>query len=245
MDAFKSLVASIRTSLHAHPAPMPADSHLLSRPQPVTHAAPTGLQALPDANGRDSYLYVPPSYTPDYPRPLVLLLHGAGGHALHGLDLLRGLADNAGLILLAPASRDSTWDVIAQHYYGVDVELIDRSLAMVFADYAIAPEHLAIGGFSDGASYALSLGMDNGDLFSHVIAFSPGFTAPVAPRGLPRIFISHGIDDHVLPIDVCSRRIVPRLRKEGYAVEYLEFSGEHVVPPDIAARAVSWLLPEH
>jgi predicted esterase len=127
----------------------------------------------------------------------------------------------------------------------VDVELIDRSLAMVFADYTIAPAHLAIGGFSDGASYALSLGMDNGDLFSHVIAFSPGFTAPVAPRGLPRIFISHGIDDHVLPIDVCSRRIVPRLRKEGYAVEYLEFSGEHVVPPDIAARAVSWLLPEH
>ena len=223
---------------------MPADSHLLARPQPITCAAPTGLQALPDANGRDSYLYVPSSYTQDHPHPLVLLLHGAGGHALHGLDLLRDLADNAGLILLAPASRDSTWDVIAQHYYGADVELIDRSLAMVFADYAIAPAHIAIGGFSDGASYALSLGMDNGDLFSHVIAFSPGFTVPLAPRGMPRIFISHGTEDPILPIDICSRRIVPRLREEGYAVEYLEFAGEHVVPPDVAVRASNWFLQE-
>ncbi len=30
-------------------------------------------------------------------------------------------------------------------------------------------------GFSDGASYALSLGVPNGDLFTHIVAFSPGF----------------------------------------------------------------------
>lgn len=30
-------------------------------------------------------------------------------------------------------------------------------------------------GFSDGASYALSLGQPNADVFSHIIAFSPGF----------------------------------------------------------------------
>jgi phospholipase/carboxylesterase len=28
------------------------------------------------------------------------------------------------------------------------------------------------------ASYALSLGIANGNLFSHVLAFSPGFLAP-------------------------------------------------------------------
>ena len=223
---------------------MPADSHLLSRPQPVEHAGPTGLQALPDANGRDSYLYVPPSYTPEHPCPLVLLLHGAGGHALHGLDLLRDQADAAGLILLAPASRDSTWDLIARHYYGADVELIERSLAMVFADYAIDTRRLAVGGFSDGASYALSLGMDNGDLFSHVIAFSPGFIMPLASRGLPRVFIAHGDADDVLPVTICSRRIVPRLEREGYPVTYVEFAGEHVVPPEITQRAVGWFLEQ-
>lgn len=224
------------------PDAMPTESHLQSRPRSIAHAAPTGLQALPDANGRDSYLYVPPSYRPDRPSPFVLLLHGAGGHALHGLDLLRDKADAAGLILLAPASRDSTWDLIAQHYYGADIELIERSLAMVFADYMIDAGRLAVGGFSDGASYALSLGLDNGDLFSHVIAFSPGFMMPLASRGMPRVFISHGDADGVLPIGICSRRIVPRLRQEGYEVTYAEFAGEHVVPPGIARQATAWLL---
>ena len=223
---------------------MAADSHLHSRPRVITHAAPTGLQALPDANGRDSYLYVPASYRPERPAPMALLLHGAGGHALHGLDLLRGQADAAGLLLLAPASRDSTWDLIAQHYYGADIELIERSLAMVLADYAVDARRLAVGGFSDGASYALSLGLDNGDLFSHVIAFSPGFMMPLASRGMPRLFVSHGDADTVLPINLCSRRLVPRLRQEGYAVEYVEFAGEHVVPPEIATQALDWLLAE-
>jgi phospholipase/carboxylesterase len=223
---------------------MPADSHLHSRPKSITHPAPTGLQALPDANGRDSYLYVPPGYRPERPAPMALLLHGAGGHALHGLDLLRDHADAAGLILLAPASHDSTWDLIARHYYGADVDLIERSLAMVFADYAIDTGRLAVGGFSDGASYALSLGMDNGNLFSHVIAFSPGFILPLASRGLPRVFISHGDADDVLPVAICSRRIVPRLEREGYPVEYIEFPGGHVVPPDIARRSVCWFLEQ-
>jgi phospholipase/carboxylesterase len=34
---------------------------------------------------------------------------------------------------------------------------------------------VALGGFSDGASYALSLDLTNGDLFASLIAFSPGF----------------------------------------------------------------------
>lgn len=38
-------------------------------------------------------------------------------------------------------------------------------------------------GFSDGASYALSLGLPNGNLFSHIVAFSPGFMrAPTLVR---------------------------------------------------------------
>jgi phospholipase/carboxylesterase len=64
-------------------------------------------------------------------------------------------------------------------------------------------------GFSDGASYALSLGLTNGDLFRHVIAFSPGFMAPAARRGEPPVFVSHITRDGVLPIGVTSHRIVP------------------------------------
>ena len=38
-------------------------------------------------------------------------------------------------------------------------------------------------GFSDGASYALSLGAANGDLFTHIAAFSPGFMRPPVSVG--------------------------------------------------------------
>jgi len=171
----------------------------------------------------------------------VLMLHGAGGHAHHGLGVLGPLAEAHGVILLAPASRDRTWDVIVDGY-GADVELIDRALAWVFSRYAVDAGRLAVGGFSDGASYALSLGIGNGELFTHVLAFSPGFVAPVEQQGAPDIFISHGTDDRVLPIGRCSRRIVPMLQRAGYAVEYREFTGGHTIPPAIGQEAVEWFI---
>jgi phospholipase/carboxylesterase len=173
---------------------------------------------------------------------LVLLLHGAGGHAHHGLGLLQHLADDNGMILVAPASEAQTWDVIISRAYGPDVALVDQALAHVFEHYAVDPQHLAIGGFSDGASYALSVGLANGDLFTHVIAFSPGFIAPLTPQGQPKVFISHGTTDDVLPIDVCSRRIVPLLRRAEYSVMYDEFDGGHTIPGEVAQFAVNWFL---
>jgi predicted esterase len=99
---------------------------------------------------------------------------------------------------------------------------------------------MAVAGFSDGASYALSLGVANGDLFTHIIAFSPGFLAPASRNGQPRIFVSHGVKDGVLPIDSCSRKIVPRLKHAGYEVRYREFDGPHTVPPEVAREALDW-----
>jgi len=189
---------------------------------------------------RDSYLYVPTAYRAERPAPLVLLLHGAGGHARKGLELLRSLADATGLILLAPASHEHTWDLLVGRRYGADATLIDRALEHTFSRYAVDPARLAIGGFSDGASYALSLGITNGDLFTHVIAFSPGFMAPAGHAGFPHVFISHGTRDRVLPMGRCSRRIVPELERGGYDVRYREFDGGHTIPPEIASEAVGW-----
>jgi phospholipase/carboxylesterase len=115
---------------------------------------------------------------------------------------------------------------------------VDRALEQTFSRYAIDPARLAIGGFSDGASYALSLGIINGDLFTHVLAFSPGFMVPAGQTGSPRIFVSHGTRDRVLPIDRCSHRIVPSLKRDGYDVHYREFDGGHTILPEIALEAV-------
>ena len=212
---------------------------LATRPTPPTESGPLGLQPLGLGERRDGLLYIPSGYQPDRPAPLVVMLHGAGGSAERGIAPLQDVADAAGSILLAIDSRGRSWDVILGGY-GPDVAFIDHALDRTFARYAIDPGKLAVEGFSDGASYALSLGITNGDLFSHVLAFSPGFCWPGAEIGTPRIFVSHGTSDNVLPIDACSRKIVPRIQRSGYATRYVEFDGGHTVPPEIVQDALSW-----
>ena len=211
----------------------------------IGEAQPLGLRSLElgaPARG-DHLLYAPMGYEVGRGAPLVVLLHGAGGDARATLDLLRGLADATGIILLAPTSRKYTWDVIVGGY-GPDVEAIDHALEETFSRYAVDPARLAVGGFSDGASYALSLGINNGDLFTDVLAFSLGFMAPSVSVGTPRFFGSHGRRDSVLPIERCSRRIVPRLERAGYDVRYREVEGGHTIAPEIALEAVSWITQE-
>jgi phospholipase/carboxylesterase len=194
---------------------------------------------------RNGYLFVPASSQNGRPAPLTVLLHGAGEDARDGLALLREHADRARLILLALSSRGPTWDlIVGRGRCGPDVAAIDRALEQTFSHYAVDPARVAMGGYSDGASYALSLGIANGDLFTHVLAFSPGFMAPPGQVGSPRIFVSHGTYDRWLPIEQCSRSIVPHLQRAGYEVCYREFGGGHVVPPEIGHEAVAWFTTE-
>jgi predicted esterase len=223
---------------------MAGQAHLQARPGEVRATAPAGLHKLDLGGKRDSYLFVPQQYSPDRPLPLVLLLHGAGGHAHDGLRVLLHLAERNKLILVAPASAAATWDIISGRTYGPDRRLADKALAHVFAHYAVDPAHLAIGGFSDGASYALTLGLANGDLFTHILAFSPGFIGPITARGNPAVFVSHGRADPVLPIGPCSRTIVRQLREGHYRVVFDEFDDGHVIPPEVAEHAVAWFLGE-
>lgn len=204
--------------------------------------APTGLRPLDERGERAAMLYVPPSYQPGRPAPFILLLHGAGGLGAEAIAPMQRYADARGAILLAPTSQDVSWDFIRQRRYGPDVKAIDGLLARVFAQYAIDPDRVTIAGFSDGASYALSLGLANGALFRNVIAFSPGFMAPNRSRGQPRIFISHGTDDTVLPIETGGRRIAQQLEKVGRKPRFVEFKGGHRVPAEIVEQAFAWLM---
>lgn len=137
-------------------------------------------------------------------------------------------------ITIAPRSADTTWDIL-RGGYGPDLAAIDPLLHQVMRDYPVDPARIALAGFSDGASYALSVGLSNGDLFSDVMAFSPGFAIPKR-HGRPRIFIAHGSDDPVLP-PTCGRGLAERLAEDGYEVRYEEFAGGHVVRQGMAEAA--------
>ncbi|GLI59988.1 hypothetical protein VaNZ11_002047 [Volvox africanus] len=213
-------------------------------------------QSLLVAGGakRDGFFYVPPTYDPSLPSPMVVMLHGAGGHAsptdsyltFGGLQNL----DASRCILMVPESRGSTWDAI-RGSFGPDVAHINRALYKIFPSYPVDPIHVALAGFSDGASYALSLALPNADLFTHVIAFSRGFmaapaalAAPVPPVPLPGVYISHGDSDAVLPVR-CSRHDVPQLRELDCDVTFHKFSGGHIIPGFIAQQGLQWFLKSY
>jgi phospholipase/carboxylesterase len=210
---------------------------LTARPRADAHGGKVGTFRLGSAIDRDGFIHVPRTGT----LPVIVMLHGATQRAEPIIERYRGDAGELGFIILAPDSRGTTWDRVRGEF-GDDIRFIDRALNRVFSEYPVDAQRVAIAGFSDGASYALSVGMMNGDLFSHVMAFSPGFAAPADLRGKPRIFVSHGTEDEILPIDRTSRQLVPRLREAGYVVAYEEFDGPHTVPHEIARRAFAWFM---
>jgi len=212
-----------------------SDGRFSSRPRTPTKVAPPGKDVLWLDRDRDAILQIPKTATKG-PVPLLIMLHGATQSADDMFEYLGPVPEDAGVAVLAPNSRDTTWDAIGGHF-GRDVGFIDSALKATFDKVAIDPLRLAIGGFSDGASYALSLGLINGDLFNRAVAFSPGFVIEGTNHGKPRFFISHGTKDRILPIDRCGRRIAADLKEKGYDVTFREFDGGHEIPEDIAKSA--------
>lgn len=171
--------------------------------------------------------------------PLLVILHGAGGSAL-STQYAFPHADTFGFIVLAPDSRDEvTWDVLRGEW-GPDAPFIAEAMRYAMRMCTVDKSRIGLAGFSDGASYALSMGIGAGDVFSRIIAMSPGVMQPMAVNGKPKIFISHGTSDQVMPIGITSRRFVPRLKSLGYDVTYREYEGRHQLPPEIAHQAFEW-----
>jgi predicted esterase len=221
----------------------PAGSaRLHARPHTPIKPAQIGRHPLGLEKSHDGWLSVPPDYRASSPVPLILMLHGARGPG--GLEQFCDMAAKLGIAVVVPESRGTTWDIIQsrEHGFGPDITFIDHVLAMTFSSVAIDPRHIAIAGFSDGASYALSVGLANGDLFTHVIGYSPGGMSPPDLRGRPSIFITQGIRDRILPIATSSRPLVLALRRAGYRVVYKQFDGGHTIKREIAEESFRWFL---
>lgn len=202
---------------------------------------PQGRNALGIAAERDAVLYVPEGLVATSLLPLVVLFHGAGGSAEKILPFFEAQAEFHRFLLLVPQSLFVTWDVVIGGH-GPDRERLEAALAEVAAHYRIDPRHLAFAGFSDGGSYALSSGLTNGHIVSHIIALSAGFVAVTMPEGAPKIFIAHGIFDEQLPIATSGRAHAAKLQAAGYPVQYVEFNGPHQPQPPIVSLAMNFFL---
>jgi phospholipase/carboxylesterase len=209
--------------------------------KPQEEPLPAGRHDLGIAEERDAVLIVPEDLQQGEPVPLLVMFHGAGGSADKVLPFFIEHAQQRRFLLLLPQSQFPTWDLVIAGN-GPDLERLDKALTAVASQFAIDPTHLAFAGFSDGASYALSTGVTNGDIASHVIVFSGGFMSVFTQEGAPRIFIAHGLEDEQLPIETSARPHAERLKAAGYDVTTVEFKGPHRIEPAVVTLAMEFFL---
>jgi predicted esterase len=167
--------------MQSHPA------RLAAREGGTARDCAPGLYTLTLGDGRIASMRVTPGSGRGR-KALLLALHGAGGSSTDGLWAFRGAMARRNVVIVAPESESRIWNP----FYGSDLDSINRALTRVFARCRVDPRRIAVGGFSDGAGNALTLGVLNGDLFRAVIALSPGGMQSRPAVGKPRIFIAHG-----------------------------------------------------
>ncbi|SIT44380.1 putative esterase [Paraburkholderia piptadeniae] len=212
--------------------------------EPGKGPLPPGRHRLGIADERDAVLFVPTGLdTQDRQGsvPLFVMFHGAGGFPEKVLPFIEEHAERDKFLVLAPHSMYLTWDIVIGGS-GPDLERLHRALVEVTTRYRIDRSRLAFAGFSDGASYALSIGITNGDIASHVIALSGGFMSVFMQEGAPKVLIAHGLRDEQLPIETSGRANAAKLKSAGYDVQYVEFNGLHAIQPAVVGMAIQFFL---
>lgn len=247
----RSLALVIAALAVALSRPAAADARLSARPGAAAEdSLPAGVSPI----GKSAFAYRPPLPANATPG-LLVLFHGAGGDARRFLDLFRAEADRRQLVLLSVQSIDSSWDVVLRGARdtwnvgraspvpapGADARRVDAALRQMFRQMRIDPRRIAAAGFSDGASYALSLGLANDRLFTGIAALAPGFAAEGATGPAQRIAIAHGRSDRVLSF-ANAERIAADLRNRGYPVRFISFDGGHAVSSSSLGRALDFAL---
>ena len=238
-------IAMLAGALLAAPASaQPASAQLQARPALVAMTLPPGVSRI----GRNAQAYRPRNASAAA-LPLIVLLHGAGGDAGRFLAEFKSISDRRAAILLALKSAGRTWDLQPRRgggaSFGRDAANLDSALAELFAKAPVDRERIVLLGFSDGASYALSLGLANPQLVRAIVALSVGgVLMPPSIDGTQRLFIAHGRRDPVLPFANVQRRIVPGLKRSGLEPRVRWSNGGHVMDFDAIEEGLDFALAE-
>lgn len=206
-----------------------------------TDAFATGHVILSeDSAGTTGRVYVPEHFDPAEPIGLLVMLHGGGSAGQNYIGTFQALANAHDFIILAPDSKQLTWDMISTTRVGVDVERLGTAIEYVLQRATIDPARIWLAGHSDGASYAITIGTANGDRFRKLMLFAAGIYWSPQKNGRPDVRVVHGQFDPVFPFAEVQREVVRPLERAGYAVTFAPHSGGHEIGSEAAEAAILW-----
>lgn len=220
----------------------------------VSHTDPAQPALGQTGNGRitmgedlRAFLLVPSALDPVRRYPLVVVLHGAGRQDELLFRGLQGEADRRQALFLIPRSYQPTWDLIAGGNE-IDKQFLAYCLRWIYERYRIDPTQQGVLGYSDGASYALALGLSNPRLFSAVMAWAAGFLAidtnnlqPDDPK--PRLFVEYGDQDPLFPYQQVALPMREALERIGYPLTFrTDAGGGHWPSPLFQPAALDWFF---
>jgi phospholipase/carboxylesterase len=191
-------------------------------------------------------LYVPEASDGRTPMPLVVALHGGSGHGRDFLWSWVADARSRAMLLMTPTSRDRTWSIMGGE--DVDAAALVQMVESVASRYPVDRERILLTGMSDGATYALLCGVQDGMPFTH-LAPACGVLHPYlfAEGGMARvrnrpIYLVHGALDWMFPVH-SARMAHEALAAAGARIVYREIEDlSHTYPRDENPKILDWLM---
>ena len=163
-----------------------------------------------DGIGRNYITYVPSSYDPAHPMPLVLNFHGltSAAFAQEFLSGMNAIAEREGFLLAYPDAVDGDWRISNDH----NINFVETLLDALAADYTVDTQRVYATGASQGAIMSFVLAAALPDRFAAIASLAgsrlvsgaanrhPAFLANTPDRPFPLLYI-HGTADTGVPYD--------------------------------------------
>ena len=192
-------------------------------------------------------LYVPEAWDGQASMPLVVALHGGSGHGRDFLWSWLREARGRNVLVLSPTAQDRTWSIMGGA--DVDADRLRETIESVATRYPVDRARVLLTGMSDGATYALLLGLRSGPPFTH-LAPACGVLHPLLfAGGLDRaqdfpIYLIHGALDWMFPV-YTARMGRDALLSAGARLVYREIEDlSHTYPRDENPRILEWLVTD-
>jgi poly(3-hydroxybutyrate) depolymerase len=197
--------------------------------------------------------------------PLVTVLHGAGRQDEMLIKAYRDEAEERQAFFLIPRSFHMTWDLIALGLQGgggpnpegheppsdrPDLDFLEYAYDLIYRRFPVDHRRQGLVGYSDGASYGLSIGLSNPHVFRALAVWAAGFVAlddTAAAEGTPRpaVLVEYGTHDELFPFEKVALPMKQQLTALGCDLSFrVDEGGKHWPSGTFQSEALDWFFSE-